>query len=188
MYVKNGEASGPRLFEREWISILTTSNQHRIHSKLRFRKNMPFSGSVRYLFLRRKSATKDLVVVLKAAHRLWSKWPFYTYFLLPLNQGLNFGWARSMAKVKGAGSKNPLAFKKSGAASFSILYIHVWLTKASRRMAVMTSSFCIKLITILEVYSLYMILLDQRLWSLLNRVFSTFRGLWRPRLYLYGLV
>jgi hypothetical protein len=55
---KEWRTSEHRLFEREWISILTTSDQHRIHSKLRFRKNMPFFGSVRYHHLRRKSATK----------------------------------------------------------------------------------------------------------------------------------
>jgi hypothetical protein len=56
---KEWRTSEHRLFEREWISILTTSDQHRIHSKLRFRKNMPFFGSVRYHHLRRKSATKS---------------------------------------------------------------------------------------------------------------------------------
>src|SRR3982750_3685233 len=63
------ELSGTRLFEREWIYILPTSISTAIRSKLRFRKNMPFFGSVRYLFLRRKSATKDCSSDIVGKHR-----------------------------------------------------------------------------------------------------------------------
>src|ERR1700694_1218740 len=94
------ESNGPRLFVREWISILTTSNQHRIHSKLRFRKNMPFSASVRYLFLRHKSATKAHSNVPETLMALTTLETFHLKFSTILNQGLRFDVARLILKHK----------------------------------------------------------------------------------------
>lgn len=111
------ETSGPRLFEREWIRILTTSDQHRIHSKLRFRKNMPFFGSIRYLLLRRKSATKNL-----GSNRMPDSYRLQAYnihthiFRFFENQGLTFDVARLILKLKAQVGEKTLAFKKSGAA------------------------------------------------------------------------
>ncbi len=143
------KSNGPRLFEREWISILTTSDQHRIHSKLHFRKNMPFSGSVRYLFLRRKSATKDPNAPSQQTHvkqRQQNSTPIFFNF----EPRLEIWRSKVDTQIERRRFKLIHSRSKSlGPLDFSILYKRGWLTKASRRMAVMTSSFCIKLITIL---------------------------------------
>jgi hypothetical protein len=124
---------GPRLFEREWIYILTTSDQHRIRSKLRFRKNMPFFGSVRYLFLRRKSATKDSMQNGPIRDNPFKIHNFQYTFPPFFNQGLRFDVARLILKRKAQIKKSHSRSKSLGPLRFSILCFHARLTKAFRR-------------------------------------------------------
>jgi hypothetical protein len=87
-----------------------------IRFKLRFRKNMPFFGSVRYLFLRRKSATNTNADKHELSKQNNQKTiSIYIFFFFEPRLEICRSKVDTQTKRRRC-KKNPLAFKKSGAA------------------------------------------------------------------------
>jgi hypothetical protein len=104
-----------------------------IRSKLRFRKNMPFFGSVRYLFLRRKSATKDYEPHSQTLlNNKTSNFSIYIFFFF--EPRLEICRSKVDTQTKRRRCKKIHSRSKSlGPLRFSILCFHERRTKAPRR-------------------------------------------------------